>query len=351
LAVLVCTFIAVLTDFSNRAIAGIPGQLVKTTIYALVVIFYLAQNAAYYLVIVFLNYVVKKDAASAKKGTIAVAVFIAVYSVFTVLTLPFDFFFYVSETNHFEHGRFYAIRLIISYASILFIISNLIISYKYFIRSQITMMILFCALNVSGGTIDIVIKNSSLMWPCFCGALLYVYFFVIQTDTRLDSLTGIGNRAAFNDFIINLSRQTTKHSYLIAMIDMNDFKAINDSYGHATGDQALIEMAQIIKNCIRSSDFTARYGGDEFIIAIRADYDMSRLMERIEESIAQRNKKRDLPYRLSISYGFDCFTTHSEQNIDEFLKHIDRLMYEHKARQKAADKGMIHSVKSEPTLP
>jgi diguanylate cyclase (GGDEF)-like protein len=334
LAVLVCTFIAVLADFSNRAIGGIPGQFVKTAIYALVVVFYLAQNAAYYFVVVFLNYVVRKDAAAAKKGIIAVTIFLSVYFVFTVLTLPASFFFYVSDTNHFEHGHFYAVRLIISYASVLLIIVNLIISYTYYMRSQITMMILFCVLNAGGATIDVVIKNSSLMWPCFCGSLLYVYFFIIQTDTRIDSLTGVGNRAAFNDFILNLSRQTARHSYLIAMIDMNDFKMINDNFGHSMGDRALIEMAQIIKDCIRSSDFTARYGGDEFVIAIRADHDMARLMERIEESIAKRNEINDLPYRLSISYGYDCFTTHSMQNIDEFLKHIDRLMYEHKARQK-----------------
>jgi diguanylate cyclase (GGDEF)-like protein len=336
LTILFSAFLAVLSDFVSRCAEGTPGKTVSYAIYALVALFYISQNLAYYLMVVFLNYFVRKNGQAAKKALVITVVFLSVYSVFTILSLPRGFFFYVSDANRFTPGRFYALRLVISYLPILLIAANSIISRKYFSGTQIYMLIFFGILNGGGAALDIVMQNSSLTWPCFAAAALYIYFFIVQCDARADALTGIGNRAAFNDFIANLSRQTIKHSYSIAMIDMNDFKSINDTYGHSAGDKALVEMAQIIKNCIRNTDFAARYGGDEFIIAIKAHHNMARLMERIEESIASRNEKSSLPYKLSISYGYDCYTARSPQSIDDFLKHIDQLMYEHKARLKAA---------------
>ncbi|GMO50069.1 MAG: hypothetical protein Pg6C_13340 [Treponemataceae bacterium] len=336
LTVLFTALIAVLSDFFSRSIEGIPGKTVSGAISALVVLFYISQNSTYYLMVVFLNYFLSKNGRAAKKALVSVMIFLSVYSAFTILSLPKGFFFYVSEANRFMPGKFYSLRLVISYLPLLLVAANSVFLRKYFSRQQIYTLMFFCVLHTGGASLDIVLRNSSLSWPCFAAAALYIYFFIVQCDAWVDTLTSIGNRAAFNDFIANLSRQTIKHSYSIAMIDMNDFKSINDTYGHSTGDNALVEMAQIIKNCIRSTDFAARYGGDEFVIAIKAHHNMTRVMERIEESIVRRNEKTLLPYKLSISYGYDYFTTRSPQNIDDFLKHIDQLMYEYKARFKAS---------------
>jgi diguanylate cyclase (GGDEF)-like protein len=260
---------------------------------------------------------------------------LTLYFVLVSATLSSRVFFYISPYNRYEPGKFYSARLAVSYLPMLLIFINAIISHKYYMKAQVYMLFFFGVLTGGGAALDIVIKNTSITWPCFAAAMLSIYFFIIQNDTRVDSLTSIGNRAAFNDFIHSLSHQASKQSYSIAMIDMNDFKLINDTYGHSAGDKALIEMAQIIKASIRSSDFAARYGGDEFVIAIRAHHDMKRLMERIECAVAARNGTTESPYKLCMSYGFDCFTTHSNQNLAEFLEHVDRLMYEHKAAVKA----------------
>jgi diguanylate cyclase (GGDEF)-like protein len=334
--ILAAAFVATLADFFNRSIAGMEGKTITILLYALVVLFYIAQNVSYYLMIVFMGYFVKKNIKTAKLGIIVIAVFLALYCAFVIASLSSDFFFFISPQNRYEPGKFYSVRLVISYLPMLLILFNSIISYKYFTRSQVSMLFFFGILTGGGAALDIVIKNSSITWPCFAAAMLYIYFFIIQNDTRIDSLTSIGNRAAFDAFINNLSHHTTKQAYAIAMIDMNDFKSINDTYGHSAGDHALVEMAQIIKANIRSSDFTARYGGDEFVIAIKAHHDMKRLMERIENAIDARNEKTTLPYKLCISYGYDCYTTHSKQNIDEFLEHIDQMMYEHKTALKTA---------------
>jgi diguanylate cyclase (GGDEF)-like protein len=181
---------------------------------------------------------------------------------------------------------------------------------------------------------DILFKGSSLIWPCFAASVLYLYLFIIQSDLKIDSLTGIGNRSSFNEFIDKISHQSSKLEYSIVMIDMDKFKEINDTLGHLEGDNALRDIARIIKACIRHLDFVARYGGDEFILATKADSDIQTLMYRILDAIDQQNKKRIRPYQLYISYGYDVFTTNSGESIADFLTKIDTMMYKQKEERK-----------------
>ncbi|MDR1507746.1 MAG: GGDEF domain-containing protein [Treponema sp.] len=185
----------------------------------------------------------------------------------------------------------------------------------------------------------------------------------MQTDSKIDALTGLGNRYSFNEFISKLSsdnrggihlprrlkrrnpeppvfkRKKPAESYSIAMIDMDHFKEINDTLGHLEGDNALRDMAGIIRNCARHSDFAARYGGDEFILAARAEYDITSLLGRIQSAIDELNAKNIRPYKLQISYGYDVYTMNSGASITDFLKHVDSLMYKHKnERRRSSDR-------------
>jgi diguanylate cyclase (GGDEF)-like protein len=214
-----------------------------------------------------------------------------------------------------------------------FFIYEFIVSPKKFYKIHIYLICFFVLLTGCGAALDIILNSGALIWPCLSSALLYSYFFIIRTDSKIDALTGIGNRYAFNEFITGLSRQTVKQSYSIVMIDMDHFKEINDTLGHLEGDNALRDMAAIIKGSLRSNDFAARYGGDEFIVAARADSDINRIMERIETAINNQNSKNLRPYKIEISYGIGVFTTYGDQSIEDFLVHIDGLMYKHKAER------------------
>jgi diguanylate cyclase (GGDEF)-like protein len=213
-----------------------------------------------------------------------------------------------------------------------------------------------------GSTLDFIFKENSLVWPGFVSALLYMYFFIIQNDSKIDSLTGLSNRYSFNEFINKIAnipniefrmpfhprrrntesksgRKRKPESYSIVMIDMDHLKMINDTLGHLEGDNALRDMAQVIKNCVRQSDFAARYGGDEFVLAARSDHDITILLGRIQSAIDEINAKNERPYKLQISYGYDTYAVNSGRSINEFLKHIDGLMYKHKnERRRSSDK-------------
>ena len=117
------------------------------------------------------------------------------------------------------------------------------------------------------------------------------------------------------------------------MIDLDHFKKINDTLGHLEGDNALRDMAAIIKGSIRHSDFAARYGGDEFILAVKAEFDIQKLLQRIQESMDNQNQKKIRPYTIEMSYGWAVYTANSCQAVDDFIKHIDKLMYSEKRRK------------------
>jgi diguanylate cyclase (GGDEF)-like protein len=222
--------------------------------------------------------------------------------------------------------------------------------------NPITLFLCLLILTCASSAADLLFKTTSLIWPCFVGSLLYAYFFIIQTDSKIDALTGLGNRNSFNEFVSKLSaggtRPRPKHSerqfsrrrkpfesYSITMIDMDHFKMINDTLGHLEGDNALRDMAGIIKNCIRNNDFAARYGGDEFILVTDSGNDITFLLGRIQTAIDDLNAKNARPYKLQISYGYDVYNTNSGISITDFLKHVDGLMYKHKnERRRSSDK-------------
>jgi len=189
----------------------------------------------------------------------------------------------------------------------------------------------------AGTALDYALETAAFTAPLFTAALLYAYFFVIRTESTIDSLTGIGNRYALNEFMSRLSRQAAGERYALVMIDMDHFKAINDQLGHAEGDNALRDMAVILKSCIRRSDFAARYGGDEFILALPAGHDIGRIIERIQRAIDTQNARGGRPYRIGMSYGWDVLTTGRGAAVGEFIKHIDDLMYRNKEDHRRAE--------------
>jgi diguanylate cyclase (GGDEF)-like protein len=332
--VLFPAFIAVLMDFTSRIISGIPGTAVHNIMYGIISLFYISQNCTYYFGAVFLDYFAHNDASRANKFIIIVIIFLSLQGASVLANLPLGFYFTISAVNIYTPGKLYLLRLMLSYGAILLIIIDVIMAAKKFKQSQLYLIVFFVILNGIGAGLDIALKAGSLTWPCYAGALLYIYFFIIQSDSKIDSLTGLGNRYSFNEFIDKLSRLNVKESYSIVMIDMDRFKEINDTLGHLEGDNALRDMAVIIKGVIRHSDFAARYGGDEFILAARAEYDIERIITRIQENIDLQNGKGVRPFKIYMSYGYDVYTTNSGRSIQEFISHVDSLMYKHKEEQR-----------------
>ncbi|MBI5640822.1 MAG: GGDEF domain-containing protein [Nitrospirae bacterium] len=152
-----------------------------------------------------------------------------------------------------------------------------------------------------------------------------------------DLLTGVYNRNFFNETIVrDIQKAVRRHEKLsMIIIDIDNFKYINDTYGHLHGDGVLRECAGILKNCVRKSDFLCRFGGDEFIIVtpMNTCSGNEHLFGRINESLQTWNETfATFDYRLSVSIG--CAVWEEGKDIIEVLREADKKMYLHKQKKK-----------------
>ena len=152
-----------------------------------------------------------------------------------------------------------------------------------------------------------------------------------------DDLTGLLNRRGFmalSEKQLQISRRY-KRSFSILFLDLNEMKQINDNFGHKSGDQALIELADILKKTFRSSDIISRIGGDEFTVLINEPTPgIDKIItSNFMKNLRTFNARTDRPYKLSTSLGIAHFDPSQPRSIDELLAEADTLMYEQKSQK------------------
>jgi diguanylate cyclase (GGDEF)-like protein/PAS domain S-box-containing protein len=158
----------------------------------------------------------------------------------------------------------------------------------------------------------------------------------LRTMSLTDELTGLYNRRGF--MVLSAQQlkiaQRTKAHLLLAFVDLDKMKQINDTLGHQAGDAALVDIAAILKEACRESDIVGRMGGDEFaILAIdTADKTGEVLTNRLLNLLNTHNRLAGRSYRLSLSIGIAHFDPEKPSNLYELIAHADTRMYEDKSR-------------------
>lgn len=162
-------------------------------------------------------------------------------------------------------------------------------------------------------------------WVSVAVGLSSVFMSLQKEHAYIDELTGLLNRA----YLFNNKFYETMRGGI--MLDVNRFKSINDTYGHDTGDKALIEIANILFESTPESGSVIRYAGDEFLIFIeKADYNaLLDIKKQIMHKLNEINSLPDRKYQLSLSFGLGLHKSSSE-NFDEFIKELDKSMYSDK---------------------
>lgn len=150
----------------------------------------------------------------------------------------------------------------------------------------------------------------------------------------IDTLTGLKNRRAFynNSLIIDTNARKSLCTYSVIVIDIDNFKTINDTYGHATGDEVLLRVAKIITNTLSDSDIYARIGGDEFAMtlidtSIDDTVDLAKKMCSKISDISLYPCKKDIPF--TASFGVSQFHIDS-LSFEDIIVKADEALYQAK---------------------
>lgn len=186
------------------------------------------------------------------------------------------------------------------------------------------------------------VQTFSLDAPLFCfGCTTMMLFFYIQNMQALvsvDSLTRLNNRGQINRYMDQTQYKENVRVYIM-MMDVDRFKEINDTYGHAEGDRALVLVAESLKKVverIKAPVFLGRYGGDEFTIFIQQQQEGEDLPEiiaaAVRNALAERQRENRLPYELEVSIGW-AMLEGKDDTMDACLNRADKKLYEDKRRK------------------
>jgi diguanylate cyclase (GGDEF)-like protein len=329
LIMLSSVFISAICDFIGSYIGGKTEIHKSNELYYVWSIYFIARNCCYYYGAVFIDYFAHENIIRTKRFISIVTVFLALYTLSIIPNFQFGYYFHISKDNTYIRGTLFFVQIIVSYFPIIIILADIIMASKYIKHNQILMIIIFVLITSVGAVVDILLGTTKLIWPCVTASILYVYFFMLRYDLKVDSLTGMGNRNDFykyiNKFYLDSRsfRHKNKNEYAFIKINVNKLGEINDIHGHLEGDNAVRDIATIIKTYFRHTDFAVRYGGDEFILITTAKNDVQRIIERINNAVDNQNEKNIRPYKLCISYSYDIYKVNSGLQIQDFLAQLD----------------------------
>ncbi len=170
----------------------------------------------------------------------------------------------------------------------------------------------------------------------------YLFYYIRNLESQIseDVLTGLNNRKQMEHYISELLHRGCENPIFVIMMDINDFKQINDIHGHAAGDDALIDLADAIKNSSKNwyGDYIAcRYGGDEFSLVgeLQPGVNLEKFIKIIRDNIAEVVQTNGRNYTLSVSIGYSYAICNKASEYENILNEADERMYAEKKRIKA----------------
>ncbi|MDD3137914.1 MAG: diguanylate cyclase, partial [Lachnospiraceae bacterium] len=191
-------------------------------------------------------------------GLVGINIF---YIAMVSFSLPYGLFYSINSENIYQRGPFYPF-IVLGTVAMMIAAYVIIIRNRNEIEKKQYYALAFFALPPALGTIlQILIYGTAFMLNSAVLSLLVIYLNIQNQSIHSDYLTGISNRKKLDTYLRKkISTSNEKQTFAGMMIDLNDFKKINDEFGHDVGDNALKTATRILCSCLRFSDFIARFG-------------------------------------------------------------------------------------------
>lgn len=201
-------------------------------------------------------------------------------------------------------------------------------------RRELILLGLFPLLVVFGGLFQVIFLPDTPVF-CFCSTILMVVFYIQTMDSQisLDPLTQLNNRTQLYRYIAqDITMHREGRLTYIVMIDINDFKIINDTYGHSNGDKALVITADSLRKALGESTmpgFLGRFGGDEFIIIAHPveEAEMQELEKSIRKCLHESCRLNNAPFDITVGIGYDLLDRNKGDTFERCMERADKKLY------------------------
>jgi len=254
---------------------------------------------------------------------------ILTYDLFLAVSIPSGLVFYVDANNMYFRGPLFNIYLIMYLIGIVYLfLVTIRMTTQYQNRNRMLLYLLLIFL-VFGTTVQIINPTVHVTWLCVTMMSVIYYAYCNELWHQVDGLTGLLRHQSYISRTSALNTDMT-----LVMFDVDDFKHVNDTYGHLIGDKCLICVAECIWEVYGKHGFCYRIGGDEFCVLLWDAHNIgmmnSEFCSRIE---AKREKVKELPF---VSVGYAPF--HKGDSINAVKDEADKQMYLFKQQRKADNK-------------
>ncbi len=229
-----------------------------------------------------------------------------------VLSQFYGWYYYIDSNNIYHRGPLFLLAGSFTVVLILIALIIIIANPRKIKKKHFFSLMFFCVPPLMCIILQVFFYGVSLMLNSVVLSQLVIFINIQNRDIYIDYLTGVNNRKMLDLHLMNkISASTGEKTFSAIMIDLDNFKNINDNYGHDEGDRALQNISTILKNCISSNDFIARYGGDEFCIVLETS-DRANLEEiicRVNESAKDIMPSAICPIKSTLVWGMQYMTT------------------------------------------
>ena len=320
---------------------GSQIEVLRTGNYIVTMLYYVCNPLICFWWLMYTDYKVYESRRGLKKRSRIYLIPCAVCAVLSIMSLFTGWFFIIDENNNYSRGPLFVIMAVVS---LLYLASSLGISLRDVIKNgwsenkSINIHLLVFPVGIILATaIQIIFFGVSIIWVCSMLAFSSMYINIQNGEISTDHQTGLYNRRRFDEHIGRRLKRNKKGNNVFAIImDIDDFKNVNDKYGHLAGDKALVKIAELLrKNCKGTDDFVARLGGDEFIIVgERTDTaDIQKLLDRISKDVISYNNRSELDFPIKLSMGYAVLEKDGTRS--SLLTAADRAMYRNKQERKS----------------
>ena len=249
------------------------------------------------------------------------------YLLFLVATLPYGLVFSVSRENLYARGEYFYIYVAMYYAAMLYLMVATVRTAAAFQNRSRTLIYPLTLFLGAETVIQIALPSLHVTWLCVTLLSVLYYIYCSEMWNQLDALTGLLNQNSY----LNRTAEMRRSGGVLVVFDVDDFKQVNDRYGHLQGDVCLAEIARCIKKAYAHCGYCYRIGGDEFCVLLKNADREARCAQEFERQLALRREVVHCLPRVSLGSA-----PISGEDLLAVKDQADREMYRCKKARKAA---------------
>ncbi len=265
---------------------------------------------------------------------------VVISSILCVTAFWTGLLFYIDQDGNLVNGRFYAILLIVPFAYMIAASVKAFRRYankdRYAEREIYLMIGIFPIAPIALGILQAIFWRVPFLCYGALAAVFYVYTTIQDNLISTDPLTQTNNKNQLYKYLVQKTKnQEPGMSLFLLMVDIDRLRDINDAYGHAEGDRALIRVSNAIKEAcpgLRSRMFVSRYGSDEFVIVAEMAYraEAAWLGDQIKNNLKRISINDGAPYETTVSVGIAQYHYLAPVSLQAFLARADSDLYQNK---------------------